>query len=175
MSKIKSIFNNINNKKSKLNIFLYETDERYVSSIVKTEHNFYMPVQENCIDGTFQSKGRLATLHFDLVITGNQFDKSFQQIKELSSQFNAPLVIISHKKPWGFSDQFSCIEDIPKRFMGMLKQNTGDLSIADSDDIEQAWSSITSNLLTIPFGEDYDETKFIEVWNNVFNQFKEIL
>ena len=175
MSRIKSIFNHISNKNSKLNIFLYEDNVEYISNLKKTGHNFYLPESSNLVDGTFQSKGRLSSLNFDLVLTSHRFDQSFTQMKQLSLQYNAPLVVISHVTPWGFSDKFSCIEDIPKRFMDMLKASTGDLNISDSTELEESWSTITQNNITIPFGENYDESNFVDTWKNVFNQFKELL
>lgn len=175
MSKIKSIFNNINNKDSRLNIFLYENDKRYISSLQKTGHRFYLPESEELVDGTYQAKGRFASLNFDIIITSHKFDNSFNEVKQMSLQSNAPLIVISHVAPWHFSDNFSCLEDVPKRFMGMLRDSGGDLNITDSKELEESWSQVVSNNLTIPFSLDYNESDFVDTWKQVFNQFKELL
>lgn len=175
MSKVTSIFKFNKTKNAKMSILTSNIDADYLSKLSATDSILYSTDREDAVEGVYITRGQFRnTLVYDLIIMGSRFDEAANQMRQVAQQQDIPLLIVDSMFPWNFSASFSSIEDIPKRFYPILKQSSGDLHIACSKEIEEAWSHFGSNSITVPYNNsNYDQGKFVEEWNNILKEFKE--
>lgn len=183
MANIRNIFNSIQDKNRKLKICLLHFDQKYETLLAKTGHDFYIVTSEDnpwddkssdTPDNFYLLKGNMSdTIAFDIIICGGRFTNNANIANQIRSRFRIPCLFYENAQPWSFSPEFKCIEDIPKRYLQMLQQTSGDVNIFSSDEIEKSWSSITNNNLVVPYGDGLED-KFLTEWETVLTNFKEI-
>lgn len=178
MPNIPNIFKFINNRNTPMNILANSVDKKYLSELTKLEHNFFthsIDGDDEVVENVNVPKGAFSdTLNYDVIIVGSRFNNAIHEMKQLSHHMNCQLIVLDFVYPWNFSQEFSSLEDIPKRFIEMLKQTNGDLHISCSDEIGKAWSNFCTNNITIPYSESgYDNKNFTEAWSNILKEIKE--
>jgi hypothetical protein len=182
MSNIRNIFKSIKNKDKKLTILLLHFDQDYETLLAQTGHNFYVLTnQENqwsdetrIPENFYLLKGNLTNaFSFDIIISSGRFTQSVSMANQVKSRFRIPYIIYENNTPWSFNPEFKCIEDIPKRYMDMLKQTSGNINIFSSDEIEKSWSNITTNNTVVPYGKGLED-KFLSEWEDILTKCKEI-
>lgn len=174
MSKITSTFKFINNPNAKMSILTNGVDKEYLSELSKADHVFYSTAREDTVDGAYVMNGDFGAIEFDLMIMSGRFNPNAQDMIGLSKLKGIPLIILDSTYSWGFSEHFSSIEDIPKRFYDSLKQNSGDIHVYPCKEMAESWSFFCSNNITIPYNNaDYTEENFAKAWDNIFKEIKE--
>lgn len=184
MASTRNIFNSIQNKNRKLKICLLHFDQQYETLLSKTNQDFYILEDENNkwdtkVNNipenfyTFHNGGLIELLAFDLLIAGGRFTNNPNIANQIRSRHQIPCFFYESGYPWSFDSKLKCVDDIPRRYINMLRQTSGSLNVFTSQEILESWSGITDNNIVIPDIQG-DEDKFVEGWNTVFNNYKEV-
>ena len=184
MASTRNIFKSTRNKNRKLKICLLHFDQQYETVLSKTNQDFYILENEQHMWNkeinnmpenfyTFKNGGLLEILSFDLIIAGGRFTNNPNISNQLRSRFMIPCYFYENQYPWSFDNKLKCLEDIPKRYINMLRQTSGSLNIFPSKEILECWDGITNNNIVIPSSQE-NEDEFLNGWNEVFNNHKEL-
>lgn len=184
MASSRNTFNFIRNKNKKLKICLLHFDQQYETLLSNTNQDFYVLESENNKWNkevndvpenfhTFHNGGLLELLDLDIIIAGGRFTQNANIANQIRSRYGVPCFFYENEHPWNFDSKLKCLDDIPKRYINMLKQTSGSVNIFSSKPILESWSEITNNNIVIEYNKE-NQDKFVEGWNEVFNNYKEL-